>query len=130
MVRSISSRVAGTVCRFGGGRLLRRCFSSTLFIVWTAVFLGIVLSGLFIILSTLFILTYMEGNLSGERSSQMNFNKYLVMYQLFIEDQFYDHNNFISHSWFLYELKKHTRFVLKFAYLFNIKLGLLDWKTS
>ena len=38
MVKSISSRAAGTVCRFRGGGLLRGCFSSTLFIVRTAVF--------------------------------------------------------------------------------------------
>ena len=37
-----------------------------LFIVFTAAFWGIGLSGCFIILSTLFILTYMEGKLCGE----------------------------------------------------------------
>ena len=37
-----------------------------LFIVFTAAFWGIGLSDCFIILSTLFILTYMEGKLYGE----------------------------------------------------------------
>ena len=63
------------VCRFGGGGLLRECFSAIryLFIVWTAGFWGIALSGWLIILSTLFILTYMEGKLCGEHPSRVNF---------------------------------------------------------
>ena len=44
-----------------------------LFIVGTAVFWGIALSGWFIILNTLFVLTYMEGKICGERSSRVDF---------------------------------------------------------
>ena len=53
------------------------------------VLLGIALSRWFIILSTLFISTYMEGTLSGEHSSRVVFDKCLVLYQLFIKHQLY-----------------------------------------
>ena len=70
---SISSRAAGLpLC---GSGLLRGCFSIILFIYClNYCFLGgITLSDCFIILSTLFILTYMEGKLCGERSSRVDF---------------------------------------------------------
>ena len=44
-----------------------------LFIVGTAVFWGIALSGWFIISNRLFILTYIEGKVYGERSSRVDF---------------------------------------------------------
>ena len=79
VVGSISSGAAGTMSAdlVGVGSLVGVSQLFYLFIVWTAVFWGIAFSGCFIILSTLFILTYMEGNL----------DKCLVLYQFFIKHQ-------------------------------------------
>ena len=57
-----------------------------LLIVCTAGLWGIALIDCFIILSTIFVLTYMEGKLCGERS-RVVFGKYLVFYQFFIKHQ-------------------------------------------
>ena len=75
MVGSISSGAPGTMSAVlvGVGSFVGVSQVFYLFIVWTAVFWGIALSGCFIILSTLFILTYMEGKLCGERSSRVDF---------------------------------------------------------
>ena len=75
VVGSISSRAAGTISailvRLGSFVGVSQVFY--LFIVWTAVFCGIALSGWFIILYTLFILPYMKGKHCGERSSRVDF---------------------------------------------------------
>ena len=70
MVGSISSGAAGTMSTVvaGMGSFVGISQVFYLFIVWTAAFGGIAVSGCFIILSTLFILTYMEGKLFEERS--------------------------------------------------------------
>ena len=75
MVASISSGAAGTVSAdlVGVGSFVGVSQLFYLFIVRTAVFWGIALSGCFIILSTLFILTSMEGKLCGECSLQVDF---------------------------------------------------------
>ena len=80
MVEFISSRAAGTISAvFVGVGLLRGCFSSILLILLSSdcvngwVFLGAALCGWFIILSTLFILTYMERKFSGEHSLRLDF---------------------------------------------------------
>ena len=72
------------VSRFGGGGLLRGCFSNILFIYCVnCCFMG---KCWFIILSTLFILpTWKENSL--ERALEWIFDKYLVLYQLFIKHQ-------------------------------------------
>ena len=70
MVGSISSGAAGTMSAvlvgLGSFEGVSQVFY--LFIVWTDVSWEIALSGWFIILSKLFILTYVEGKLCGERS--------------------------------------------------------------
>ena len=88
MVGSISSGAAGTMSAVLVGVGSFVCVSQVfyLFIVWTAIFGGIALSACFIILSTLFILTYMEGKLCWEHSSRV-FDEYLVLYQFFIKHQ-------------------------------------------
>ena len=75
MVKFISSGAAGTMsAALMEGGLLRGCFSSILFIYCVNnCFGGIALSRWFIILSALFILTYMEGMLCGERSLRVDF---------------------------------------------------------
>ena len=71
MVGSISSGAAGTmsVVLVGVGSFVVVSQVFYLFILLTAVFGGTAFSGCFIILSTFFILTFMEGKLCGERSS-------------------------------------------------------------
>ena len=75
MVGSISSGAAGTMSAvlvgLGSFEGVSQVFY--LFIVWTDVSWEIALSGWFIILSKLFILTYMEGKFCGERSSRVDF---------------------------------------------------------
>ena len=75
MVGSISSGAAGTMSAdlVGVGSFVGVSQLFYLFIVWTAAFWGIAPSGCFIILSTLFILTDMEGKLCGEHSSWVDF---------------------------------------------------------
>ena len=75
MVGSISSEGAGTMSAVlvGLGSFVGVSQVFYLFIVGTAVFWGIALSGWFIISNTLFVLTYMEGKVYGERSSRMDF---------------------------------------------------------
>ena len=62
MMGSISSGIAGTMSAVlvGGGSLVGISQVFYLFIAGSAVFWGTALSGWVIILSTLFILTYME----------------------------------------------------------------------
>ena len=74
MVGSISSGAAGTMSAVlvGVGSFVVISQVFYLFILCTAVFGGVALSGCFIILSTFFILTYMEGKLCGERSSRVD----------------------------------------------------------
>ena len=75
MVKFISSGAAGTMsAALVEGGLPRGCFSSILFIYCVNnSFGGIALSRWFIILSALFILTYMEGMLCGGHSLQVDF---------------------------------------------------------
>ena len=74
MVGSISSGAAGTmsVVLVGVGSFVVVSQVFYLFILLTAVFGGTALSDCFIILSTFFILTFMEGKLCGERSSRVD----------------------------------------------------------
>ena len=73
MVGSISSGAAGSAVLIGVGSFLGVSQLFYLLIVCTTAFWGIALSDCFIILSTLFILTYMEGKLCGERSARVVF---------------------------------------------------------
>ena len=75
MVGSISSGAAGTMSAVlvGVGSFVGVSELFYLFLVWTAAFWEIALSGCFIILSTLLILTYREGKLCGEGSSRVDF---------------------------------------------------------
>ena len=75
MVGSISSGAAGTMSAVlvGVGSFVGVSQLFYLFIVCTAAFWGIGLSDCFIILSTPFILNYMEGKLCGEWPSRVDF---------------------------------------------------------
>ena len=72
MVGSISSGAVGTLSAILKGVGSFVGVSQVIFLC-TTVFWGIALSGWFITLITLFILTYMEGKLCGERSSWVDF---------------------------------------------------------
>ena len=75
MVGSISSGAAVTLpaVLVGLGSFVGVSQVFYFIFVWTAVFWRLALSGWLTILSTLFILTYMEGTLYGERSSGVDF---------------------------------------------------------
>ena len=72
---SISIGAAGTMSAvlLGLGSFVGVSQVFYLFIVGTAVFWGIALSGWFIISNRLFVLTYIEGKVYGERSSRVDF---------------------------------------------------------
>ena len=72
---SISIGAAGTMSAvlLGLGSFVGVSQVFYLFIVGTAVFWGMALSGWFIISNRLFVLTYIEGKVYGERSSRVDF---------------------------------------------------------